>query len=110
MDNVPLVVLAGGIRIDTGHAYQLHAIDQMAVLEPVTKATFRIRRPEDIYPTIRRAFQIARRGTPGPVAVEIPSNFYMLIQEVDRIAYEPDPVLERDSRPGPVGAGRPDAG
>ena len=94
MDNVPLVVLAGGIRIDTGHAYQLHAIDQMAVLEPVTKATFRIRRPEDIYPTIRRAFQIARRGTPGPVAVEIPSNFYMLIQEVDRIAYEPDPVLE----------------
>lgn len=94
MDNVPLVVLAGGIRIDTGHAYQLHAIDQMAVLEPVTKATFRIRRPEDIYPTIRRAFQIARRGTPGPVAVEIPSNFYMLIQEVDRVAYEPDPVLE----------------
>ncbi len=93
MDNVPLVVLAGGIRTDTGHAYQLHAIDQMAVLEPVTKATFRIRRAEDIYPTIRRAFQIARRGTPGPVAVEIPSNFYMLIQEVERIGYEPDPVL-----------------
>ncbi len=94
MDNVPLVVLAGGIRIDTGHAYQLHAIDQMAVLEPVTKATFRIGRPEDIYPTIRRAFQIARRGTPGPVAVEIPSNFYMLIQDVERIAYQPDPELE----------------
>lgn len=94
MDNVPLVVLAGGIRIDTGHAYQLHAIDQIAVLEPVTKATFRVSRPEDIYPTIRRAFQIARRGTPGPVAVEIPSNFYMLIQEVDGIAFEPDPELE----------------
>jgi len=94
MDCVPMVVLAGGIRIDTGHAYQLHAIDQLAVLKPVTKAAFRVSRAEDIYPTIRRAFQIARRGTPGPVAVEIPSNFYMLIQEVDRIAFEPDPELE----------------
>ncbi len=94
MDGVPMVVLAGGIRIDTGHAYQLHAIDQMAVLEPVTKAAFRVTRAEDIYPTVRRAFQIARRGTPGPVAVEIPSNFYMLVQEVEGLEFEPDPVLE----------------
>jgi acetolactate synthase-1/2/3 large subunit len=94
MDNVPMVVLAGGIRADTGHAYQLHAIDQLAVLAPVTKATFRVLRADEIYSTIRRAFQIARRGTPGPVAVEIPSNLYMLIQDADDpVAYEPDPEL-----------------
>lgn len=95
MDNVPMVVLAGGIRTDTGHAYQLHAIDQLAVLAPVTKAALRAARAEDIYPTIRRAFQIARRGTPGPVAVEIPSNLYMLVQEVEEpTAFEPDPEVE----------------
>lgn len=94
MDNIPMVVLAGGIRADTGHAYQLHAIDQLAVLAPVTKATFRVLRADEIYPTLRRAFQIARRRTPGPVAVEIPSNLYMLIQEAeDPFAWEPDPEL-----------------
>ncbi len=32
MDNVPMVVLASGIRSDTNAAYQLHAIDQLAAL------------------------------------------------------------------------------
>ena len=42
MDQVPLVVLACGIRQDTGAAFQLHDIDQIAVLRPVTKGAFRI--------------------------------------------------------------------
>jgi acetolactate synthase-1/2/3 large subunit len=91
MDGIPMVVLAGGVRIDTGHAYQLHDVDQLAVLKPVTKEAFRVTRAEDIYPTVRRAVQIARRGTPGPVAVEIPSNFYMLVQDVEGFSFEPDP-------------------
>ena len=43
MDNVPMVVLASGIRTDTGAAYQLHAIDQLAVLRPVTKEAVAVR-------------------------------------------------------------------
>jgi acetolactate synthase I/II/III large subunit len=93
MDGVPMVVLACGIRTDTAHAFQLHAIDQCAVLEPVTKRVFRVRSADDIYPMVRRAFQVARRGTPGPVAVEIPANLYMLVQEVERVGFEPDPEV-----------------
>jgi acetolactate synthase-1/2/3 large subunit len=93
MDGVPMVVLACGIRSDTGHAFQLHSIDQCAVLEPVTKKVFRARRADDIYPMVRRAFQVARRRTPGPVAVEIPANLYMLVQEVSGVGFEPDPDL-----------------
>jgi acetolactate synthase-1/2/3 large subunit len=91
MDNVPLVVLACGIRNDTGAAYQLHDIDQVAVLRPVTKAVFRVTDAEDIYPTVRRAFQIARRAPSGPVAVEIPANLMMLTQEIGGLDWEPDP-------------------
>ena len=82
MDNTPMVVLASGIRSDTSAAYQLHAIDQLAVLEPVTKAVFRVERADDLYPVIRRAFQIARRGAPGPVAVEIPAQLFVNRQEL----------------------------
>lgn len=95
MDNVPMVVLACGIRGDTGHAYQLHAVDQLAMLAPVTKGAFRVDRAAEIYPTIRRAFQLARRGAPGPVAVEIPANLYMLVQEVDEVGFAPDPEPAR---------------
>ncbi len=95
MDNVPLVVLACGIRQDTGAAFQLHDIDQLAVLRPVTKEATRIATAAEIYPTIRRAFQIARQAPSGPVAVEIPADFMMLTQDVPDPVWEPDPVLER---------------
>jgi len=93
MDGVPLVVIACGIRTDTGSAYQLHAIDQLAVLQPVTKAAWRAERCEDIYPLLRRAFQTARRGTPGPVAVEIPANLMMLTADVAEPTFAPEPDL-----------------
>ena len=92
MDNVPMVVLASGIRSDTNAAYQLHAIDQLAALRPVTKEAVRVERAEDLYPTIRRAFQVARRGAPGPVAVEIPAQLFMLRHEIGEVRYEPEPV------------------
>jgi acetolactate synthase-1/2/3 large subunit len=100
MDNTPLVVLACGIRRDTGAAYQLHDIDQLAVLRPVTKQAVRIEAADEIYPTIRRAFQTARRPPAGPVAVEIPANLLMLTQEVGEIGWQPDPepepIIDRD--------------
>ncbi len=89
MDQVPMVVIAAGVRTDTGHAYQLHAIDQMRVLEPVTKAVFQIKSASEIYATVRRAFEVARNGIPGPVAVEVPANFLMLTQEVHELVFEP---------------------
>ena len=78
MDCVPMLVLGCGIRTDTGMAYQLHDVDQGAIVAPVTKGTFRPERGEEIYPTIRRACAIARQGRPGPVFVEIPANLYLL--------------------------------
>ncbi len=77
MDAVPMLVLGCGIRTDSTMAYQLHDIDQRAVVAPVTKGTFSPERGEDIYPTIRRACALARAGRPGPVFVEIPANLYL---------------------------------
>lgn len=77
MDNVPMLVLGCGIRRDTGAGYQLHDIDQLAMAAPVTKATFRADRGEEVYATIRRACRIAREGVPGPVMVEVPADVYL---------------------------------
>ena len=82
MDNVPLLVLACGVRADTGHAYQVHDIDQMSLLTAITKARFRVEDPDQLYPYVRRAIDVARSGRPGPVAVAVPANFYILTQEV----------------------------
>ncbi|MFA6033250.1 MAG: thiamine pyrophosphate-binding protein [Myxococcota bacterium] len=95
MDNVPMVVLAAGIRGDTGKSFQLHDIDQMAMLRPVTKAVLKPASPAEIYGTVRAAFGIARSGAPGPVAVEIPCEYYLMTCEV------PDPDRRASPPPAP---------
>jgi acetolactate synthase-1/2/3 large subunit len=93
MDNVAMVVIASGIRSDTGAAYQLHAIDQLAMLKPVTKSAVRVETAGEIYPAIRRAFQNARQGAPGPAAVEIPAQFLLERQEIEGPGFEPEPEI-----------------
>ena len=82
LDNVPLLVLGCGIRRDLGKAYQLHDVDQAAMVSAVTKGVFRPMSGDEIYPTIREACRLARSGVPGPVFVEVPANLYLLKQDV----------------------------
>lgn len=77
MDQVPMLVLGCGIRQDSGKAFQLHDVDQMALVAPVVKGTFRPLSGEELYPTLRRACALARAGAPGPVFVEVPTNLYL---------------------------------
>jgi len=99
LDTVPLVLIACGIRADTGAAFQLHDIDQLAVLRPVTKAALGVTAADEIYPTVRRAFSIARRAPAGPVAVEIPADLLMLSTTVAPPTFTPEP--EQPPHPDP---------
>lgn len=77
MDNVPMLVLGCGVRTDLDMAYQLHDIDQLAIVRPVTKAAFRVESGENLYDGIRHACALARAGPAGPVMVEVPANLYL---------------------------------
>ena len=83
LDGVPMLVLACGIRRDTGRAFQLHDVDQLAIARPVTKAQLRAEHGSEIYGTIRRACQVARSAPAGPVVVEIPAEHYFFRHDTD---------------------------
>jgi acetolactate synthase-1/2/3 large subunit len=91
LDGVPMLVLACGIRADTGRAFQLHEVDQLSLARPVTKAQLRCEQGSEIYATIRRACRLAHCAPCGPVIVEIPANHYLFRHEpgLDAIVDEP---------------------
>jgi acetolactate synthase I/II/III large subunit len=91
MDNVPMLVLGCGIRRDTSHAFQLHDVDQTAIIAPVTKAQYRPRDGHELYAMIRMACHVARSGSPGPTFVEVPANLYLLKQDCDFVFSRPAP-------------------
>ncbi len=92
LDGIPLLVISGGIRTDTGAHYQLHDIDQHALMAPITKATFKPARHDQIVPMLFEAYRTATCGEPGPVYVEVPVNLQLLTGEVATLpTYSPRP-------------------
>ena len=85
LDGIPMLVISGGTRTDTGRAYQLHQMDQQALLAPVTKAQFKCLAQADIVPMLYKAHWLATTGEPGPVYVEIPVNIQILKGQVNEI-------------------------
>jgi acetolactate synthase-1/2/3 large subunit len=78
LDGIPMLVISGGTRTDTGRAYQLHQMDQQALVAAVTKAQFKCLSQADIVPTLYEAHRVATTGEPGPVYVEVPVNIQMM--------------------------------
>src|SRR6202008_992627 len=56
LDGIPMLVISGGVRTDTGRHYQVHQMDLHQFMRGITKATFRIESHADIVPTIFRAY------------------------------------------------------
>ena len=83
LDGIPMLVLACGIRRDTGRAFQLHDVDQLAIARPATKAQLRAEHGSEIYASVRRACQIARCAPAGPALVEIPAEHYFSRHDTD---------------------------
>jgi len=92
LDGIPMLVIAGGVRRDLGRAYQLHDMDQHALLAPITKARWRVERHADVIPVIHEAFRVAMDGEPGPVFVEIPVDLQLMPGDAgERPPFRPAP-------------------
>ena len=95
LDGIPMLVISGGIRRDTGRAYQLHDVDQGRVLDGLIKQYTLVEQHPDVIPAIYDAYQTAIAGEPGPVFVEIPVEVQMFRGEVDAMPpFVPAPDAE----------------
>src|SRR3974390_2451800 len=85
LDGVPMLVISGGPRTDTGHRYQLHQMDTHKFMGGLTKATFPATRHDEVVPMLFEAYAIATSGEPGPVFVELPVNVLLMTDEVGEL-------------------------
>jgi acetolactate synthase-1/2/3 large subunit len=76
IDSVPLVAIVGDIaQGEKFRPFQVHCLDQVALLKPVTKGVFHVEEVNQVAAAVRQAFALAMSGEPGPVAVVIPYTF-----------------------------------
>ena len=95
LDGIPMLVISGGIRRDSGRHYQLHAVDQGRILDGIIKQYTLVESHADVIPAIYDAYRAAHDGEPGPVFVEIPVELQLFRGEIDGIPnFEPAPLPE----------------
>ena len=71
MDSIPVVAITCNVTVPLLGRDSFQEIDIAGVTMPITKHNFIVKRVEDLADTIRKAFDIARTGRPGPVLVDI---------------------------------------
>ena len=74
MDSVPMVILTGQVprHLIGNDAFQ--EVDIVGITRPCTKHNYLVSKLEDLVPTLREAFHVARSGRPGPVLVDLPKD------------------------------------
>lgn len=92
LDGIPMLIIAGGIRSDSRYGYQLHEMDQHALLKPITKKTYKIESHDEIITTFFEAYALAVKGEPGPVFIELPVNI-----QIDRGVITHLPIFQPES-------------
>ncbi len=71
LDSIPMVCITGQVPSQLIGSDAFQETDITGCTIPVTKHNYLVTKPEQIAPTIREAFYIARSGRPGPVVVDI---------------------------------------
>ena len=71
LDSAAVVYLVNAREAGAKVGFGLQAIDQHALLAPVTKAILGVSRLEDIAETVRRGWHLSLSGEPGPVVIEL---------------------------------------
>src|SRR6266851_1562347 len=71
MDSSPIVCITGQVSSAVLGSDAFQETDITGVTLPITKHNYLVTRAEEIYPTLREAFHLARSGRPGPVHVDV---------------------------------------
>jgi len=101
LDGIPMLVISGGVRSDSEFTYQLHEMDQHAMMAPITKATFKIGAQGEVLETIYKAYELAISGEPGPVFLEIPVNLQLYTGEIESVLSYEDYVKRHKTKQEP---------
>ncbi len=71
MDSVPMVAITANVTLPLLGKDSFQEVDIAGVTMPITKHGYIVKNVEQLADTLRKAFEIAQSGRPGPVLVDI---------------------------------------
>ena len=91
MDSVPMVAITCNVTVPLLGKDSFQEIDITGVTMPITKHNFIVKDVTKLADTIRKAFQIAKEGRPGPVLIDVTKD--VTANSCEYIKKEPEAVV-----------------
>lgn len=90
MDSVPMVAITCNVAVNALGKDTFQEIDIAGVTMPITKHNFIVKDIKNLADTVRKAFNIAASGRPGPVLVDVTKDVTAALYEYEK--KEPLPI------------------
>ena len=74
LDSIPLVAITGNVRNSMIGRDSFQEIDITGITLPITKHNFFVHKVSKLADVVRKAFELAQTGRPGPVLIDIPKD------------------------------------
>ncbi|ULJ59314.1 biosynthetic-type acetolactate synthase large subunit [Wielerella bovis] len=95
-DSIPLVVISGQVGSPLIGTDAFQEIDMVGISRPCVKHNFLVTDINELAVTIKKAFQIAKSGRPGPVVVDVAKD---VTQTMAKFSYPQEDVVIRSYQP-----------
>lgn len=90
MDSVPMVAITANVTVPLLGRDSFQEVDIAGITMPITKHSYIVKDINKLADTIRKAFEVASTGRPGPVLVDIAKDVTAAITEYKR--QTPNPI------------------
>ena len=95
-DSIPMVVITGQVGTPAIGSDAFQEVDTVGITRPCVKHNFLVTSVNELAETIKKAFQIAASGRPGPVVVDIPKD---VTQAMAKFSYPQQDIFIRSYQP-----------
>ena len=102
MDSIPVVAITCNVGVSLLGKDSFQEIDIAGVTMPITKHNYIVKDVNKLADTIRKAFEIARTGRPGPVLIDIPKDVTANTCEYEKKAICTEKILTNDVKESEV--------
>ena len=94
MDSIPIVAITCNVGVSLLGKDSFQEIDIAGVTMPITKHNYIVKDVNKLADTIRKAFEIARTGRPGPVLIDIPKDVTANVCEYEKTVINTEKVIK----------------
>ena len=95
-DSIPMVVISGQVGTPAIGSDAFQEIDMIGVSRPCVKHNFLVTSIHELADTVKKAFQIARSGRPGPVVIDVAKD---VTQAMAKFSYPQEDIFIRSYQP-----------